>query len=71
MGGLWGLSPPPFDQRNLLISEGFQTPTGAEPPPGEITKFKPPPLEKILNTPLNSGIVEIEINASSRYLDDC
>ena len=42
---------PPQDQWNLLISGGFQPPTGAEPPPGKIKKFKPP-LDKFLNTPL-------------------
>jgi len=50
-GGLLGLSPPPLDQLNLLISMGFQAPTGAEPPL-ERKKSKPP-LDKFLNTPLS------------------
>ena len=34
---------PPLDQWNLLISGGFQAPTGAEPTPLEREKkFKPP-----------------------------
>ena len=31
-GGLLGLSPPPLDKGNLLISGEFHAPTGAEPP---------------------------------------
>ena len=46
-----GAKPPP-DQWNLLISGGFQAPTGAEPPLEREKKFKPP-LDKFLNTPLN------------------
>ena len=49
-GRLWGLSPP-LDEWNLLISGGFQTPTGAEAPHWKDKKCKPP-LDKFLNTPL-------------------
>ena len=38
-------------QWNLLISGGFQAPTGAELPTGKRKKCKPP-LDKFLNTPL-------------------
>ena len=36
-----GLSSP-LDQWNLLISGGFQAPTGAKHPPGKRKKFKLP-----------------------------
>ena len=36
----------PLDQWNLLITGGFQAPTGAKPPPFEREKkFKPLPLQ--------------------------
>ena len=41
--GGYGDKPPPLDQWNLFISGGFQATTGAEPP-----------LNKFLNTPLDS-----------------
>ena len=50
LGGDWELNPP-LDQRKLLISGGFQAPTGAEPP-GNKKKLSPP-LDKLLNTPQN------------------
>ena len=53
----------PLDQWNLLISGGFQAPTGAEPPPPlyrKKPKFKPLLLDKFLTTSLfnvnNNGI---------------
>ena len=48
VGGLWGLSPP-LDQWNLLISGGFQAPTG---PPWKEKKLSSP-LDNFLNTPLS------------------
>ena len=47
-----GGAKPPLDQGNLLISGGFQAPTGAEPPPLEREKNLSPTLDKFLNTPL-------------------
>ena len=44
---------PPLDQWNLMISGGFQAPTGAEPPPWKNKKCKPT-LDKFLNTPLGN-----------------
>ena len=40
-GGYGGLAP--LDQGNLLISGGFQAPTGAEPPLEREKKINPPP----------------------------
>ena len=33
--------PPPEDQWNLMISGGFQAPTGATPPSGQIPEYAP------------------------------
>jgi len=40
-GELLGLSPPPPDQWNLLISGGFHAHTGAEPPPWTNSWIRP------------------------------
>ena len=52
----------PLDQWNLLISEGFQAPTGAEPPleseknlsppPGQIPEYAPGPIVQYSPSPI-------------------
>ena len=39
-GAIWGVTPP-LDQLNLLISVGFQAPTGAKPPLKEKNLSRP------------------------------
>ena len=49
-GGAMGAKPPPGPVK-LLISGGFQAPTGAEPPLLKKKQNLSPPPDKFLNTP--------------------
>ena len=59
-GGLWGLSPPPGPVKSI-DSRGFSGPNGCWAPPWKEKKFKPPPLDKFLNTPLIIYVYKVVI----------